>query len=44
MVFAALFIHRIKLAEADQAIPPVDELVQRVTSVLPDLPPAIQNT
>ena len=30
IVFAALFIHRTELAKADQAIPPVDELVQRV--------------
>jgi hypothetical protein len=30
IVFAALFIHRTELAEADQAIPPIDELVQRV--------------
>ena len=30
IVFAALFIDRTELAEADQAIPPVDELVQRV--------------
>src|SRR6516225_4983112 len=30
IVLIALFIHRTELAEADQAIPPVDELVQRV--------------
>ena len=30
IVLTALFIHRTELAEADQAIPPVDELVQRV--------------
>jgi hypothetical protein len=29
-VFAGLFIHRTELAEANEAIPPVDELVQRV--------------
>jgi hypothetical protein len=30
IVVAAFFIHRIELAKADEAIPPVDELVQRV--------------
>src|SRR6516162_4367759 len=30
IVLTALFIHRTELAEADQAIPPVDELVQKV--------------
>jgi hypothetical protein len=30
IVVAAFFIHRIELAKADGAIPPVDELVQRV--------------
>jgi hypothetical protein len=30
IVFAALLIHRTELGKADEAIPPVDELVQRV--------------
>ena len=30
IVFAALFIHRAELAKADEVIPPIDELVQKV--------------